>query len=145
MSAEWADLAQEAANIMHPIDEKLAKELRAGTTPESLYAITRRCLSKVGRKSHFDQDKVTHDQWDKLIDLEIACLKRVLELAYSSYNDREKSKYFSADREVSLATFWEVWDKLSREERKEIRYLLTLPQYAEKDEVKDEVKEEGAA
>jgi hypothetical protein len=76
------DLAKEAAEIIDPIDPKLANQVRKGTTPESLLPLSRSCITKVGRKSRFDQNKVNKEQMNKLVDFNIACLESTLELAY---------------------------------------------------------------
>ena len=76
------DLAKEAAVIIGPHDPTLATQIAKATTPESMLPLAKRALSKVGRKSRFDQDKVTPEEWNKLADFYVATLENVLELAY---------------------------------------------------------------
>jgi hypothetical protein len=82
------DLAKEAAVIMEPHDHPLAYQLGKATTPETLLPIAKRCIRKVGRKTRFDQNKVSTKEMNKLVDLYIACLESTLELAY--YMKEEK-------------------------------------------------------
>jgi hypothetical protein len=85
----WSDFAKDAAIVVESVNPQLSGQIASATTPESLVPLLKRALGAVGRKSRFDNDKVSPAEWETIVKAYVSVLYRTLDLATFMMKERK--------------------------------------------------------